>query len=127
MNKELFIQIKQTIQEFDKQFLNDLTQDIVKETKRLAHPHTKSGAMYASIDSEVAYPKATISVGNNQAYYTLYVHFGTKPHIIRPKKKKLLRFEKNGRWISKKIVYHPGYKGDPFLFNAVRNVLNKIK
>ena len=127
MNEKLFMEVKQTIQHFDEQFLKDLTHEIEAETKRLARPHTKSGKMYDSIKSKVAYPEATVSVGDNQAYYALYVHFGTKPHIIKPKRKKFLRFEKNNKWIFTKAVNHPGYKGDPFLFNAVRNVLGRLK
>lgn len=51
---------------------------------------------------------------------SLYVLLGTRPHIIRPRKKKgVLRFEVGGEVVFAKVVRHPGYKGDNFLARAL--------
>ena len=50
--------------------------------------------------------------------YGVYVHEGTKPHVISAVKKKLLRWTDGNRWFSKKQVMHPGTKPDQFLYNA---------
>lgn len=55
---------------------------------------------------------------NPRVPYGIYVHEGTKPHIILPRQKKLLRWTDGGRWFSKYKVNHPGTKPDPFLYDA---------
>lgn len=54
--------------------------------------------------------------------YALYVHEGTRPHLIRPKRAKALRFEVGGRVVFAKLVRHPGTKARPFLRNAGERV-----
>lgn len=52
---------------------------------------------------------------------TLFVHNGTRKHVIRPRRKDYLRFTVGGRVVYAKIVHHPGYRGDPFLTRALRD------
>lgn len=52
---------------------------------------------------------------------TLYVHNGTRPHQIRPRTREYLRFEVGGRVVYAKVVNHPGYRGNPFLTDALRD------
>lgn len=52
-----------------------------------------------------------------------YVLFGTRKHIIRPRRAKALRFEVGGRVTFAKIVHHPGYRGDNFMAEALRQAL----
>lgn len=42
-------------------------------------------------------------------------HNGTKPHIITPRKKQTLRFQKGGKIVYAKVVFHPGTKPNRFL------------
>lgn len=52
---------------------------------------------------------------------TLFVLDGTRPHIIRPRRKKgVLRFEVDGRVVYTKIVHHPGTRPNNFLGRALR-------
>jgi len=57
----------------------------------------------------------------------IFVHFGTKPHTIEPKNKKALRWVDGGVFRFAKKVRHPGYRGDPFLYDAARATLAKIE
>ncbi|MBR8466347.1 HK97 gp10 family phage protein [Campylobacter sp. faydin G-140] len=75
-----------------------------------------------------------ISVGNTKlAPYAKFVYFGTKPHIIKPKKTKALAtpLKKIKGWSGKvsthdstqyaifgKAVKHPGTKANPYLHKA---------
>lgn len=52
-----------------------------------------------------------------------YVIFGTRKHIIRPRRARVLRFEVEGRPTFAKIVHHPGYRGDNFMAEALRQAL----
>jgi len=51
--------------------------------------------------------------------YGVFVDQGTRPHVIVPRRKKMLAFQKDGRWIFAKRVNHPGTKAQPFFTNAV--------
>lgn len=51
---------------------------------------------------------------------TIYVIKGTRPHTIRPKTKKVLRFRVHGRVVFARVVRHPGTKANDFLTKALR-------
>lgn len=53
------------------------------------------------------------------APYGPYVHEGTRPHTIVPRYMLALRWVADGKFVFAKRVRHPGYEGDPFLFNAL--------
>ena len=53
------------------------------------------------------------------AQYGVFVDQGTKPHVILPRIKKVLAFQKDGRWIFAKRVNHPGTKATYFFTKAV--------
>lgn len=59
-----------------------------------------------------------VKIGNTaQVKYAKFVHFGTKPYVIKPKNKKALANKKAGIIFGKK-VNHPGIKANPYLINA---------
>ncbi|MEZ3180814.1 hypothetical protein KYY02_19600 [Streptomyces pimonensis] len=49
-----------------------------------------------------------------------YVLNGTRPHLIRPRRAKALRFEVGGRVVYTKLVRHPGTRANNFLGRALR-------
>lgn len=105
--------------------LRQAQQEVFNEAVVLADKHTKSGAMR---DSVRIFPvkrgdtQAIIKAGGPGAPYAIYVHEGTRPHEIRPREKKALRWATSkgqGKgFIFAKKVNHPGYKGDPFMYRA---------
>ena len=56
--------------------------------------------------------------------YAIYVHKGTRRHVIRPKRAERLAFfwAKEGGVFFDTEVTHPGTKADPFLERAMRRV-----
>lgn len=73
-----------------------------------------------------------------RARYAAYVEHGTRPHIIRPRNRKALRFAANagGRRLSGRprvgasvvfatIVHHPGTKPQPYLIPAAKAAVEK--
>ena len=54
--------------------------------------------------------------------HTLLVHNGSRPHKILPRTKQFLRFTVGGRVVYARAVSHPGFKGNPFLTDAMRQV-----
>ena len=57
------------------------------------------------------------------ADYAAAVHEGSRPHIIRPRRAKALRFEVGGRTVFARMVRHPGTKARPFLRNAAERII----
>lgn len=61
---------------------------------------------------------SSVQVGNTpRAGYAKFVHFGTKPYVIKAKKKRALANKKTEQIFGKK-VNHPGIKANPYLINA---------
>lgn len=54
--------------------------------------------------------------------YAPFVNDGTRPHVIRPKNARALRFVVGGQVVFAKVVHHPGARAKPFLDRAVREV-----
>jgi len=53
---------------------------------------------------------------------TMYVIKGTRPHIIRPRYRQVLKFTMRGSTVFAKVVHHPGTKPNDFLTKALRTV-----
>src|SRR5687768_15335342 len=61
------------------------------------------------------------TVGSDVDYAPM-VNDGTRPHIIRPRRAKALRFKVGGKVVYAKVVHHPGTRARPFLDRALRDV-----
>lgn len=58
------------------------------------------------------------------AEYAPFVEFGTRAHVIRPRKRKGLRFFSSGKDKEARVIYHPGTRPRPFFFiNMSRRTL----
>lgn len=60
---------------------------------------------------------ATIGTPTPQANYQEY---GTRPHIIRPRRARALRFVVGGRVVFAQVVHHPGNRARPRFFPTLR-------
>lgn len=61
-------------------------------------------------------PQFTVS---SNVDYAPMVHDGTRPHIIRPRTKQVLKFNVGGQVVFAKVVHHPGTRARPFLDRAL--------
>lgn len=97
---------------------------IVANAKRRVN--VRSGALKRSIGHSVSRrgPLVRLLVFA-RARHARFVHDGTRPHVIRPRNARALRFEVGGRIVFAQRVNHPGYKGNPFLRDAVREELTR--
>jgi hypothetical protein len=83
------------------------------------------GRMRASI--KIVYSGGLGGVGNLRSKigptvdYAVMVEDGTRPHIIRPRNKRALRFRPggSGRYVFAKFVRHPGTRPQPFMDRAL--------
>jgi hypothetical protein len=94
-------------------------QQIYEQARAGADRHTKTGALVRSLKiKKTEGGRYAVEHDLQMAPHALFVHWGTKPHIIKPKTKKALRWAGPGGFVFAKIVHHPGYKGDPYLVRA---------
>lgn len=75
-------------------------------TRRIDGPHR--GVVFTDVD------------------YAPHVEFGTKPHVIRPKNKKMLAFKVGGRMVFARQVFHPGTRAYNYMRDAFEDNKPKI-
>lgn len=83
-----------------------------------AGKHNKRGALVQSVYLRRAGESFDVGHDGQRAPHALWVHWGTKPHDIKPKRKGALRWAAGGVFHFARIVHHPGYRGDPWMTRA---------
>ena len=61
------------------------------------------------------------------ASYAPFVEFGTKPHVIKPKRRQSLRWATDSGYAFAKLVKHPGSKPYPFFRKAIEEYLSEAE
>lgn len=119
------------LKRFNKRQHNNLSREIADATltaDRLAKKKApaREGDLRQGIRSEVSKGgnDMTGEIRSN-ADYSAAVEFGTKPHIIRAKDKKVLANARTGQFFGKK-VRHPGTSPQPFLLPSVKFAYRKM-
>lgn len=100
------------------QALSRTAVDVERYVEQQADMHTKTGALVQSVYSRKTPGGYEIGHDLQRAPHALFVHWGAKPHVIKPKTKKTLRWAAGGAFAFAKEVNHPGYKGDPWIKRA---------
>lgn len=95
-----------------------LSQVAYDEAQRGAARHNKTGALVQSLFNRAVPGGREVGHDAARAPQALWVNAGTRPHIIRPKDKKALRWAGAGRFFFAKSVKHPGYIGDAYIIRA---------
>ena len=134
-------EINRTLKAIDKslypQLIKDITHDAYDNVRERAKKHYVTGNMENNINFKVDAHSLSgavfiednammVDVKGKSVNYALFVLFGTKPHSIKPKDKKALRFTSVNQFVFAKGVEHPGYKGDNFLEDGVQDTFKKI-
>lgn len=93
-----------------------------------ADRHTKTGALIRSLGHGPKRIFGGWEIGHDlqAAKHAIFVHWGSRPHVIRPKNKKALRWASGNGFAFAKFVNHPGYRGDPYLTNAATRALSEF-
>ncbi|GAS98799.1 Gp22 [Mycolicibacterium canariasense] len=116
--------------EFDRQIVGHARRRMARLQRRTATQAkqdvpVKTGNLGRTIgegDIRTVGPRTVTGSVHATADYALYVHEGTRPHVIRPRNAAVLRFEVGGRTVFARLVRHPGTKARPFLRNAGERV-----
>lgn len=122
--------------------LRDVAQAVYDSAERGADAHTIDGFLRRSVYMHPIKDGYEIGLDQKIAPYAKYVHNGTRPHVIESKpypfpvffmrrtksgktvpylkRTKSLRWQHGNNNVFAEKVFHPGYKGDPFLETAVK-------
>lgn len=98
-----------------------VTRQVLNRAKILAPVRTGRLRASGKMDLRVTQNGPTGSV-TFTVKYAQWVHDGTRPHIIRAKNKKVLRFKVGSQVLYRPLVHHPGTKPRPFLARALVEV-----
>lgn len=103
--------------------MRDLALTAIGNQKRKAV--VKTGNMRRQIHlGRVTKTSAETIAGAN---YSGAVEFGTKPHEIRPRARKALRWKaKGGAVVFARVVHHPGTKARPFMIPGAEDALRSV-
>jgi hypothetical protein len=104
------------LRSIEEQMLSRILAVIEANVKR--RTPVKTGNLRRTITSRVERPGVRGVVGTN-ASYARPVHEGSRPHTIRPRRARVLRFKKGGETIFARFVRHPGTRGQPFLLDGL--------
>jgi hypothetical protein len=114
--------LNRTIRGASRNELDAAARQVLNRAKILAPVDT--GRLRASIriESRRTLTLRTIYTIGSDVFYAPYVNDGTRPHQIRPKTKKALKFRVGGRTVFAAVVNHPGTRPNPFLDRALREI-----
>ena len=113
--------------------VKDITHEVFDEVVKGASKHHQTGVMEDNISMRIKGEAGIVWIDDKnmlktwrgkEINYASFVLFGSKPHKIEAKNKKALKWAGLAGFV--KSVNHPGYKGDNFLKDGAKNVLNRI-
>lgn len=103
-----------------------MSQIAYDSVQRGADRHTKTGALFQSVYNRQVPDGRAVGHDADRAPHAVFVVFGTRPHVIRPKKKKALRWPAGAGFRFAKFVNHPGYRGDDYMLTAANDALRQF-
>lgn len=87
----------------------------------------KTGTLRRSIGMDLAVAGNQMTLGVfAKARHASFVEQGTRPHAIRPKRARVLRFQAGGRTVFAAHVDHPGTRPRPFLRPAIEDEIRRL-
>lgn len=101
-----------------KQALAVAAEGVEEYVAEQAARHNQTGALVQSVYLRRAGEAWDIGHDGQRAPHALFVHWGTRPHKIAPKKKGVLRWGAGGIFHFARSVNHPGNKPDPWMTRA---------
>lgn len=101
-----------------KRALAATAEDVEDYVESQAATHHKTGALVRSIYKRPIAGGWEVGHDLQHAPHAVFVHWGTRPHSIKPRRKKAMRWPAGGAFAFARRVQHPGYKGDAWMVRA---------
>jgi len=100
------------------QALNETIEELEEFVEGEVGKHSKTGTLTRSIYKRHIADGWELGHDLQVAPHALFVHWGARPHVIKPKNKRALRWPSGGQFRFAKEVHHPGNKPDPWMARA---------
>lgn len=103
--------------------------ELVKREAETTHRfQTRTGRLGKSVEKAMTgNASGVVFLNEAVAPHAAAIHDGSRPHVILPRNKKLLRWASNGRFIRALKVNHPGTRPDPFLHRAADSMAPMVQ
>lgn len=95
-------------------------QSTVRSLKAAAPVDTGDTRERIAIESQRSTPTSVAFTIVSPTPQSNWTEFGTRPHVIRPRRRKALRFVVGGQTVFARKVNHPGNPPRPWFFPTVR-------
>lgn len=125
-DEALFLSLRGIGEKLKKDVILRMSQIAYDEVQAGAGRHFDTGALFQSTFNRKTLNGRSVGHDSNRAPHAMYVIFGTRPHVIRPKDKKALRWAVPGGFAFAKEVNHPGYRGDDYFTKARDEAIDGI-
>jgi hypothetical protein len=107
-------------------FLADVAQNAFDQVEAGVGKHSKTGMLEKALGSgaeKIGDREYQVRVDGQVAPYGVFVHWGHRAFRMYPDKRKALRWVSGNSFVFAKWVDIPAYAGDPFMVDAVTNVM----
>jgi len=125
--KELFVDLDKLPDNMQKGVMLRMSQVAYDDAQAGAGRHIQTGALFQSVFNRQVTGGRSVGHDRARAPHAPFVIQGTKPHPIRPRNKKALRWAGPNGFIFSKGVQHPGYEGDPYMDSAADKALAQFQ
>ena len=124
--KELVFDLRAFPDKIQEKVIARLSQVAYNSAQKGAGRHVVTGALYQSLFNRPIAGGRQVGHDTRRAPHAKFVIQGTRPHTIRPKNKKALRWVDGNGFRFAKFVNHPGYRGDPYMDAAADDALRQF-
>lgn len=110
-------------------FIRDLSQSVYDDVEKGYNRHSKTGLLEKSLGSgveKIGDRAFRVRSDGQIANYNIWLEVGSRPHEIKPVKRKALRWVVGNQFAFAKFVKHPGYVGDPIFTMAATHALREF-
>ena len=105
--------------------LRNILEDLTKETyeKAVQYAPVRTGFLRRNIIWRVEGLTGRVV---SQAPYSAFIEYGTRQHMIFPRRARVLRFEVGGRVVFARYARHPGTRSQFYMRRALQDALNRL-
>lgn len=121
------VEIRDLPPSVERRAILDMSQIAYDKMQEGAGRHRRRGDLFASVYNRSESPlRRVVGHDEQRAPHAPFVVFGAKPHEIRPKKGKTLRWVHGNGFVFARFVNHPGYRGDNYRDRAADHAVGKL-
>lgn len=124
--EELSRRLVEAPEKIQRRVIREMSQIVYDSAQRGADAHTKTGALARSLFNRAIPNGREIGHELQAAPHAVFVHWGTRPHEIRPRRRKVLRWPAGDAFAFARKVQHPGYKGDDWMVRAADEAVRQF-